>query len=146
MDNLNFDGKVWLKGDIIMRPRPGEFDSRKIGIAGPPIKTEVGWLLLYHGISKKENHHYHLRAALLDLNDPSRVIARTKYTIIEPEFPYEKDGQTSNVIFSCGAVVINDKLFVYYGGADKGVGVAVIGLPEFLEKLLWEKALSETQK
>ena len=141
-DNLNFDGKTWLKGKIIMKPRPGEFDSRKIGIAGPPIKTEVGWLLLYHGISKKEDRHYHLRASLLDLEDPSRVIVRTKYTIIEPEFIYEKEGQTPNVIFSCGAVVRGDKLFVYYGGADTVTGVATANLPEFLERLLWEKMLT----
>ena len=129
-----------------MRRRSGEFDSRKIGIAGPPIKTEVGWLLLYHGISKKENRHYHLRAALLGLDDPSKVIARTKYTIIEPEFPYEKEGQTPNVIFSCGALILGDKLFIYYGGADQTVGVATYNLPEFLEKLLWEKLLSAPPK
>src|SRR3989338_454494 len=145
-DSLDFDGKTWLKGDIIMRPRPGEFDSRKIGIAGPPIKTEVGWLLLYHGISKKENRHYHLRAALLDYNEDRKVIARTKYTIIEPEFPYEKEGQTPNVIFSCGALILGDKLFIYYGGADQTVGVATYNLPEFLEKLLWEKLLSAPPK
>ena len=83
-----------------------------------------------------------MRAALLDYNDPARVIARTKYTIIEPELPYEKEGQTPNVIFSCGAAVLGDKLFIYYGGADQTVGVAAHNLPEFLEKLLWEKLLS----
>lgn len=138
VDDLKFGGDKWLKGKILMSPRQGPRDSQKIGIAGPPIETEKGWLLLYHGITKKADRHYHLRAALLDLNDPTRVIARTANPILEPEAAYEREGHVPNVVFSCGAAVIKDQLFVYYGGGDKVIGVATIRLAELLEKLLEE--------
>lgn len=135
VDNLNFDGNKWLGGKILMSPRMGQKDSKKIGIAGPPIETEKGWLLLYHGVSKKEDNHYHIRAALLDLNDPTCVIVRTKDPILETETAYEKYGIVPNVIFSNGAVVINNQLYVYYGGADKVIGVATMKMSKLLEKL-----------
>ncbi len=134
VDNLSFGDDKWLGGKILMSPR-SESDSRKIGIAGPPIETKDGWLLIYHGISRDKDNHYHLRAALLDLNDPTYVIVRTKNPIFEPETIYEKVGDVPNVVFSNGAVVIDDKLFIYYGGADKVIGVATIKLSELLEKL-----------
>ncbi len=140
VNDLKFNGTKWIGGEVLMNPRTGTRDSRKIGIAGPPIKTKHGWLLLYHGISKKEDHHYHLRAALLDLHDPSKVLARTQYPIFEPELSYEKEGQVSNVVFSCGAAVINNELFVYYGAADQVIGVATTPFPDFLKKLLREKS------
>ncbi len=138
VDDLNFGGEKWLKGKILMSPRLGERDSKKIGIAGPPIETSEGWLLIYHGISKKHDNHYHLRAALLDLEDPTKIIARTKDTILETEMAYEKYGNVSNVVFSNGAIVKDGTLFVYYGGADKVIGVATIKLNELLEKLIAE--------
>ncbi len=143
LDDLKFDGTRWIGGEVLMNPRTGTRDSRKIGIAGPPIKTPYGWLLLYHGISKKEDHHYHLRAALLDLRDPRKVLVRTQHPIFEPELPYEKEGKVANVVFSCGAAVINDTLFVYYGAADQVIGVATISFSDLLKKLLKEKKLQK---
>lgn len=138
VDDLKFNGTTWIGGNILMNPRQGERDSRKIGIAGPPIETKYGWLLIYHGISKKGDHHYHLRAALLDLKDPRRVIARTKDPILEPEMSYEHEGLVPHVVFSCGQIVKNDTLFVYYGGADKVICVATGKLSDILKQLLWE--------
>ncbi len=141
-DNLNFNGKTkWLKGKILMSPRTGPRDSQKIGIAGPPIETKLGWLLIYHGISKKADRHYHLRAALLDLEDPTRIIIRTKDPILETEMAYERYGVTSNVVFSNGEAVIGDDLFVYYGGGDRVIGVATVKLSKLLEKLVLEANL-----
>ncbi|MDP3769382.1 MAG: hypothetical protein U1A25_01900 [Candidatus Sungbacteria bacterium] len=142
VNDLKFNGTKWIGGEILMNPRTGHRDSRKIGIAGPPIKTKHGWLLLYHGISKKEDHHYHLRAALLDLRDPRKVLVRTQHPIFEPELPYEKEGQVANVVFSCGSAVIKDELLVYYGAADQVIGVASIQLSDILKKLLKEKRLT----
>lgn len=139
VDSLNFDWKAWIKGKILMEPRTGERDSVKIGIAGPPIETTVGWLLIYHGISKKENRHYHLRVAILDLKDPAKIVARTKDAILEPEMLFEKEGITPNVVFSCGAALIEDKLFVYYGAADKVLGIATIKLSDLFDKFAAEK-------
>lgn len=138
VDNLNFDGKTWIKGKIIISPRPGVRDSRKVGIAAPPIETKNGWLLLYHGISKREDNHYHVRAALLDKNDPSKVIARSRDPILETEMFYEKDGLVANVVFPCGAAVVNDILYVYYGAADKFVCAATTPVKELLKSLLAE--------
>ncbi len=111
VDDLNFGGDKWLGGKILMSPR-ADSDSRKIGIAGPPIETKDGWLLIYHGISREKDNHYHLRAAILDLNDPTHVIVRTKNSIFEPETMYEKFGDVPNVVFSNGIVVIGDQLFI----------------------------------
>jgi predicted GH43/DUF377 family glycosyl hydrolase len=139
VDSLQFDGNRWLQGKILMTPRRGKQDSRKIGITGPPIETKYGWLLIYHGISKEENKNYRLKAALLNKKDPTRIIARTDNPILEAREDYEKTGNVNNVVFSCGSVVMNNTLFVYYGGADKVVGVATIKFSEFMKKLLREK-------
>ncbi len=143
VDELLFGDKSknsrWLDGKILMSPRQGERDSKKIGIAGPPIETEEGWLLIYHGVSKKADNHYHLRAALLDPRDPTKVIVRTKDPILEINASYEKFGVVPNVVFSCGSAVINGKLFVYYGGADKVLGVATIKLSDLLKRLVAER-------
>lgn len=125
-ENLNFDGKIWLEEYRWIAPRPGMWDSRKVGVSAPPIKTADGWLILYHGIS--EDGIYRVGAVLAGLRDPAKIIARTEEPIFDPRHPYEKVGQVSNVVFPCGAVVIGGKLFMYYGGADQVVGVATIPL------------------
>ncbi|KAA5807955.1 glycoside hydrolase family 130 protein [Thermoanaerobacterium thermosaccharolyticum] len=114
----------WTDHKIIMTPISGTWESKKIGIAGPPIKREDGWLLIYHGVD--ENNVYRLGAALVDLDDPSKVIARQEEPILEPELDWEKEGLVPNVVFSCGAVEVNEKYYVYYGGADTHIGVAVV--------------------
>jgi predicted GH43/DUF377 family glycosyl hydrolase len=141
-----FQGEKWVEGRVLMEPRDGMWDSRKIGIGPPPIETPDGWLVLYHGISKREDSHYHVRAALLDLNDPSKVLARTDYPIFEPEMPYEKNGLVPNVVFPCGAVARKGTLYVYYGGADKVVGIATIKLEQLLGHLKAKLKKSPSRK
>jgi beta-1,2-mannobiose phosphorylase / 1,2-beta-oligomannan phosphorylase len=136
-DDLDFKSRKWLDGRVLMKPRGGKRDSKKIGIAGPPIETKQGWLLLYHGISK-EDLSYGVRAALLDLDDPTKVLARTPDPILMPLTNYEMEGLVRDVVFPCGSVVLNDDLFVYYGGADKVIGVATIRLSELLSKMTAE--------
>lgn len=131
--NLNFDGKTWLEEQVWLKPRRGMWDSLKVGISAPPIKTGKGWILLYHGVSD-EDHNYRVGAVLLDLKDPTKIISRTDEPIFEPETTYEKVGQVANVVFPCGAVKIEDKIFVYYGGGDSITGVATVEV----EKLLYE--------
>ncbi|HUZ92843.1 MAG TPA: hypothetical protein VNG29_02470 [Candidatus Paceibacterota bacterium] len=135
---LDFDGaSKFLKGTVLMRPRETTWDSKRIGIACPPIETKYGWLLLYHGISRRTNH-YSVRAALLDLKNPSRILYRTQDPLLEPKTDYEKEGVVPNVVFPCGAAVINGRLYVYYGGADKVVGTASIDLKFLLSGLVHE--------
>jgi predicted GH43/DUF377 family glycosyl hydrolase len=137
-DSFDFDGvNKFLGGKILMRPRDTAWDSKRIGISAPPIETPHGWLLLYHGISKRTSH-YSVRAALLDLNDPTKVLYRTEDTILEPKMPYEKEGIVPNVVFPCGTAVIRGQLFVYYGGGDKVTAVATIALKDLLTGLLRE--------
>lgn len=131
-DSLDFGDHDWLGGKILMCPNMRGWDSFKIGIAGPPHKTEDGWLLVYHALSAHDDY-YRLGALLLDLNQPERIIAKLDYPILEPEEPYEKEGFRPNTIFSCGSVVIDKRLFVYYGAADEVVGVASVEVEKLLK-------------
>ena len=98
-----------------MEPIPDStWESAKIGAAGPPIRTEEGWFLIYHGVD--ENHRYCLGAALLDLQDPRKIVARQAEPILEPELDWELNGHIPNVVFSCGQAIMDDKILVYYGG------------------------------
>lgn len=106
----------------IMDPRPGNWDDLKIGAGGPPLKTEQGWLCVYHGVD--QDRVYRLGVALLDLEDPTRVIGWPRGFILEPEEPWELKGDVPNVVFTCGAAEIGDRAYVYYGGADKVIAVA----------------------
>ncbi len=143
VDDLDFDGKTkFLGGKILMRPRDTAWDSKRLGGAAPPIETEYGWLLFYHGISKRTNH-YNVRAALLDAKTPTRVLYRMHDPLLEPEMPYEREGVVPNVVFPCGAVMMKNNLYVYYGGADKYVGVATIKMDVIVEGLAREAKLRE---
>jgi predicted GH43/DUF377 family glycosyl hydrolase len=133
VDDLEFKNDQFLKGKIIANPRPDKWDRDKIGISAPPIETANGWLLLYHGVF--QGNFYKVGAYLLDKNDPSKIIGCTEDPIFEPEMKYEKEGQFANVVFPCGAIVKDEQLFVYYGGADSVVGVATIELKTLLRKL-----------
>lgn len=132
--DLNFGNDNWLRGQILLQPRVNSWDSEKIGIASPPLKTEAGWLLIYHGLSKY-SLKYRLGAVLLDLHNPSEVINRLDYPILEPEYNYENKGLRPGTVFACGAVVIKDQLYIYYGGADQFVAVAWVKLEELLDAL-----------
>ena len=134
-DSVDFGNNRFLTGQIVARPRKQHWDNAKLGIAAPPIETEHGWLLLYHGVSYPANI-YKVGAVLLDLMEPSKVISRTDYPLFGPETPYELEGQIGNVVFPCGAVVIDATIFIYYGGADTVTGVATLSLKELLDVLV----------
>ncbi len=111
-----------------------DWEGQKIGGNTPPLKTEQGWLILYHGVGR--DRHYRLGAMLLDLADPTHVCYRTRDWLLQPEEWYELEGLYPGVCFPCGKVVIDDTLFVYYGGADKYVGLATCPLAELLDYLV----------
>jgi predicted GH43/DUF377 family glycosyl hydrolase len=116
----------------ILAPREGMWDAAKVGIAGQPIKVDAGWLFIYHGVSRRGT--YRLGAVLLD---PSGliVLARTADPIFEPVEQYEKEGVINQVVFSCGAVLRGDTVFLYYGGGDKVIGVATASLAHIMSAL-----------
>jgi len=107
----------WGDFKKVMAPIEGKWDGVGIGSASPPVRTEKGWLLIYHGIDK--DGVYRLGAALLDLEDPSRVIGRYPEPILEPEEDYELRGEVREVVFGCGICEVEEKYFIYYGAADK---------------------------
>ncbi len=121
-----------LDEHVIMRPLE-EWESRKIGAGPPPILTEEGWLLVYHGVDT--DHVYRAGLALLDLDDPRKVIARTRRPVLEPEFPFEQVGDVSNVVFPEGAVVMDGLLHLFYGAADSVIGRATAPLSDVLTAL-----------
>jgi beta-1,2-mannobiose phosphorylase / 1,2-beta-oligomannan phosphorylase len=112
----------------------GAWDSTLRGAGPPPIKTKDGWLVLYHANDAREPHKYKLGALLLDLEDPSIVIARSLRPVLEPDAWYENDGKPG-VVYACGATLSGDTLRVYYGGGDKVVCVANASLSALLKKL-----------
>jgi predicted GH43/DUF377 family glycosyl hydrolase len=121
------------------------WETGKIGGATPPVKTEYGWLTLYHAVEKRpdncswhQDYHFCYRTGvmLLDLEDPRKVLARAPYPIMEPETPYEKFGTVNNVVFATGIVQLDDELLIYYGAADTVVCVATTKLKKILDYVL----------
>ena len=139
VDNLDFDGKTrFIVGQykIPTRVLSSDWDSLKVGCGPPPLKTKEGWLLIYQAVGVSDKSRYKIGAMLLDLKDPTKVLARTRNPILEPSAVYENEGFKSGVVYPCGAVIINDRLFVYYGGADMVVCVATTKLNRFMEQLV----------
>jgi predicted GH43/DUF377 family glycosyl hydrolase len=133
-DKMDFGEHKYLGGKEVAGPRLDKWDNIKIGISAPPIETEHGFILLYHGVSEP-GFKYKVGAMLLDDEDPTKILARTDEPIFEPEMPYEIEGEVPNVVFPCGALVIKDTLYVYYGGADKVIGVATMKFKDLLNLL-----------
>ena len=125
----------WVGSRNDLPPREGSWDSFVRGAAPPPIRTEKGWLLLYHAIDNRDLGRYKLGAMLLDINDPTKVLYRSATPILSPDENYENQGKPG-IVYACGAVVRNEKLFIYYGGADKVIGVATAPLDTFLNALI----------
>ena len=141
VDDLDFDGKSrWLEGQfkIPIIESSSSWDSRKVAAGPPPMRTKDGWLFIYHAIDDKDEFRYKMGAMLLDIKYPPRVLARTTLPILEPLAWYENEGLKSGVIYPCGAVILKDELFVYYGGADMVVCVATAKMNEFMSQLSYE--------
>ena len=122
----------WGGASIILSPKE-EWEYFKLGGGAPPIKTKDGWLFTYHAVDME--WHYRLGAVLVDLNNPERILKRSKDPILEPEEEYEVDGVVPNVVFTCGAVVRDNRIFLYYAGADTVVCVATAELSELIDSL-----------
>ncbi|MFC1751574.1 hypothetical protein ACFLY5_00305 [Patescibacteria group bacterium] len=129
--DLKFESSLWLEERRWLKLRPGHWDDAKVGLAAPPVKTDKGWIMLYHGISSVD-HFYRVGAVLLDKNDATKIIGRTDYPIMSPRENYEMTGQVNNVVFPCGNVIMEDTLYVYYGGADSVVGLATVKIQDLL--------------
>jgi predicted GH43/DUF377 family glycosyl hydrolase len=127
------DLKHWGNHRCIAQTRPGKWDGQRIGAGASPIKTEKGWLEIYHGAD--ETSRYCLGALLLDLDDPSKVIARSDEPIMEPLCDYEQTGFFGNVVFTNGHTVAGDIITLYYGASDTVICGAYLLISEVLESL-----------
>lgn len=123
----------WGDHHLLAHTRPGMWDEVRIGAGSEPIRTDQGWLQIYHGVSAQEN--YYLGGLLLDPTDPTQVLARSREPIMEPTEEYELTGFTDNVIFSTGHIVDGDTVIVYYGAADKVICGARFSISEILASL-----------
>jgi predicted GH43/DUF377 family glycosyl hydrolase len=103
-----------------------------------PIETAEGWLIVYHGY--EESHTYRLGAALLDIDDPTKVLARPTGHLLEPREVWEIRGDVPNVVFSCANPVVDGIVHVYYGGADRVIGLATVPLADLLDFVLAARA------
>lgn len=121
----------WRDFQVVMEPRQDNWDCKRVGAGGVPIETEYGWLVLYHAYDY--NHVYRLGACLLDLEDPTRVIARPRPFLLQPEETWEIKGDVPNVVFSAANPVVDGTVYVYYGGADRVIGLATCSLEELLD-------------
>lgn len=123
-------------GDFVevMGPREDGWDSKRVGGGGVPIETEHGWLVLYHAYDF--DHVYRLGVCLLDLDDPRRVISRRRDFIMEPEMTWELKGDVPTVVFSAANPVVDGAVYVYYGGADRLIGLATCALDELVAAAL----------
>ncbi len=142
LESLDFKSNMVNKCIRVLGPRMNSWDGLKVGVTAPPIKTKYGWLLIYHGVSKSHST-YRVGVILLDLKDPTTVLARSTDPIFEPIEDYEKIGIVNNVVFPCGMVKHNKYLYIYYGGADKVIGVAKMKLSIILKALIRGKKFDE---
>jgi len=129
----NYDEKIHeqvvLKGEH-------DWECLKIGGSIPPIKTELGWLFFYHGVSNdRDPFCYRMGACVLDYKNPSKVLARLPYPILQPDEDYEIEGDIHNVVFPQGTYILDDDMYISYGAADKYVALAKIKYSEVINEL-----------
>lgn len=124
-----------LHKHVVLLPK-GTHESSHIGAGCPPIETEFGWLLIYHSAQHTARGLiYHACAALLNLEDPKKIIGRLKEPLFSPTEIWEKKGYVNNVVFPTGTAIFNEDLYIYYGAADSRVAVASVNINALLKQL-----------
>lgn len=119
--------------NVVFKPPKPVFRGAEVG--APPIKTQYGWLFIYCNANTTDHPEWTISAALLDLDNPRKILAETPEPILRPEHPTELQGVVNNVTFPEGAVVVGDELYVYYGSGDQGCCLATCGIDELLDYL-----------
>ncbi|MBR9690480.1 pesticidal protein Cry7Aa [Candidatus Woesearchaeota archaeon] len=124
---------------IILEPKYW-YESRNIGGGCPPIETKKGWILIYHAVQNVDDGRlYRVSVALLDKKDPCKVIGRLEAPLFGPQEEWEVKGDVNNVVFPQGTALFGDKLYIYYGAADKRIAVASLNINELLDELTSKK-------
>ncbi|MCL2098324.1 MAG: glycosidase [Bacteroidales bacterium] len=131
-DILNWEDK---ESKLLYTGVEGTWEE-KIGGSTPPLKTKYGWLIIYHGVEHNGLGYYRAGALLADINNPLKIIAKAPDFILEPEFDHEINGHYKGCVFPTGNVIVGDTLYVYYGCADKYIGVATCSVEELIQSLI----------
>lgn len=148
LDDLEFRNSNYLKSYYNGQIKSGknQWESWLKGVGPIPLKTKYGWLIFYHALEKEEFNKYKVGAMLLDLNNPTQIIARANKPVLEPDADYENNGYKPGIVYASGAVIKDDNLLVYYGGSDSYVCVAYADFEEFLGKLIKHEVPQLTKK
>ena len=133
----------WATQGILLPAGEGaSWEARKIGLGPPPLRTPEGWLIAYHGVkTTAAGAIYRIGLALLDLEQPAVILARTRSWVFGPQEPYERSGDVDNVVFPCGWLLDHDgdTIQMYYGAADTSICLATASLAALLERLRRER-------
>jgi len=128
------DGSSRIKSHFAQKMGKKTWDTWVRGAGAPPIKTDAGWLVFYHGVERDEPSRYKVGVMLLDLKDPNKIIAYSRVPILAPDMHYENDWKPG-VVYVCGAIIKDGELFIYYGGGDKYTCVASAPVDKFVDEL-----------
>ncbi|MFW6033234.1 MAG: glycosidase, partial [Phycisphaeraceae bacterium] len=134
------DLKTWSDPEPLISPA-FDWENNRIGGSSPPIRTEAGWLVFYHGVETLDASVrrvcYRMGAAMLDGSDPTRVIARCDHPLFEPEAYYEKVGAyIPNVVFPTAALPVDGEIYLYYGCCDTAIGLATANLADVVDHVM----------
>mgnify|MGYP000985826940 FL=1 len=129
------DMKYWGEHEVLLYAREGGWwDARKIGLCTPPLQTSDGWLIMYYGVRQTTSKRsYRLGLALLDLEDPTKVLHRSEGWVFGPREMYERTGDVNDVVFPCGWILMDDELRIYYGSADMSVAMASAKMSDIMQ-------------
>ena len=123
----------WGRSLPLLSPRASHWDHLKVGAGAPPLRIKEGWLEIYHGVvDSSSGSTYSLGAAILDAEKPWKVLARSKSPLLFPQTDYERVGRVSNVVFTCNALLENDRVRLYYSAADSVIGIAEMPLDDIV--------------
>lgn len=128
------DLKHWEEPSTVIRPTENDWESLKIGAGAPPLKSEIGWLVFYHGVSKDKK--YSMGLAVLDMDDPKKVLYRLPFSLISPDFAYEEEGVVDNVVFGTSIIEMVANYRLYYGAADDCIAAALIDKSSLIKTLI----------
>lgn len=130
----------WGGYEGVFRPRPGFWDSARVGTGAPPIKTEHGWLLIYYGVKQTSaGPLFRLGASFLDMEDPTKVICRCNVPILSPRERYERIGDIPNIVYCTGALIDGDDIHIFYGASDSCLCTGQTTLAEICETCMKSK-------
>jgi len=131
----------WGSSEVVLSPRAGYWDTSRVGTAAPPFKVKDGrWLMLYYGIKDTSaGPLFRIGAAFLDPDNPAKALSRTNIPILSPREQYERVGDIPNLVFSCGAILEDEKLLLYYGASDSCICLGSTTIDEIDQECLKSK-------